>query len=134
MKDDLIITTRKPSNEDNMIPLINIVFLLLIFYMVAGQIKTFQAEGIELPLSSQSISTERTAIQLQINNKNQIYFNEDIVTLGQFDAKLAALKDIKISLHVDKSITAEQLDTIMDILRKNRITTIKLHTKETEQK
>ncbi len=134
MKDDLILTTRKPSNEDNMIPLINIVFLLLIFYMVAGQIKTFQAEGIELPLSSQSISTELTAIQLQINNKNQIYFNEAIVTLDQFDAKLAALKDIKISLHVDKGITAEQLDKIMDILRKNSITTIKLYTKEPEQK
>ena len=51
--------TRKPprSSDDGLIPMINIVFLLLIFFMIAGQIAQ-QEPNLQLPIS-QSHSKRR---------------------------------------------------------------------------
>ena len=48
-----LIRSKKPNSnsDDNLIPLINIVFLLLIFFMVAGQMQKPLATDITLPVS-----------------------------------------------------------------------------------
>ncbi len=40
---------RAHNNDANMIPMINIVVLLLIFFMLAGQIQGYQAKDMRLP-------------------------------------------------------------------------------------
>lgn len=48
-------TEKKPPNhlDDNVIPLINVVFLMLIFFMMAGQLTTSEQIAIQPPQSSQ---------------------------------------------------------------------------------
>ncbi|GGO84127.1 hypothetical protein GCM10011348_29650 [Marinobacterium nitratireducens] len=58
-----IVPTRqqgKTTSDDNLIPLINVVFLMLIFFMVAGQISRSDAVRIVPPAS---ISDKRTAAE-----------------------------------------------------------------------
>lgn len=133
MENEIITKKRRPYNEDNMIPLINIVFLLLIFYMVAGQIKSFQADGIDLPISTQATTTKVEPLQIQINNKNELYFNGSKITLQQLDKKLknsSSALNQGVSLQADKDITALKLNKILDILRQNKISSVKLYTKK----
>jgi biopolymer transport protein ExbD len=40
---------KKNRNEENLIPLINIVFLILVFFLAAGMLRSFQEEEVRPP-------------------------------------------------------------------------------------
>lgn len=51
MKVGQSIQHKKPNQDDNLIPLINIVFLMLIFFMVAGHISESDPIKVQAPSS-----------------------------------------------------------------------------------
>ena len=70
-------TKRDNELEVNITPLIDVVFLLLIFFMVST---TFQRESeitIELPESSGDIAeTEKKVIEISIDNQGRYFVNQ----------------------------------------------------------
>ena len=67
----------RQDTEENVLPLINIVFLLLIFFMLAGTIEAPDLFPIELPKSVQSADVDKSPPQLLINADGEIAFQQD---------------------------------------------------------
>ena len=128
---------RKKSGDDNMIPMINIVFLLLIFFMVAGQVSALKVPGIELPGNDAGEKPDREPLKLVLTKENTISLSGVSLTLAELDTALAAAtaeaaeneQDISINLLVDRQVIANDLDPLLETLRQHKILSVSLLTK-----
>jgi len=67
----------KPAadSEANLIPLINVVFLLLIFFMLAGRLAPTESIAVDPPRSDSPQGTRATPLALLIDRTGQISLN-----------------------------------------------------------
>ncbi|QEQ97713.1 ExbD/TolR family protein [Neptunomonas concharum] len=109
------------SSDDNLIPLINIVFLMLIFFMVAGQIQRTDSIKIEPPQSVSSLSPEDEKVSLIIEHDGSIHLEDTAVELDQL-ANLLALQishqpTSSLLIKTDATLPAEKLYEILKYVR-----------------
>ncbi len=114
-----------------MIPLINIVFLLLIFFMVASHIDAFRPADVVLP---EMDATEKATVQdlsIVLASSGDIFIDEQRIDLQQLNAWIEALdpslSDTKITLQADKQVTAAALSPVLAVLRDHQISDITLY-------
>ena len=107
-----------------MVPLINIVFLLLVFFMLAGSIKNEGKIEYEPPESntSQSLNKIEPYILISSNNK-YFYFDEEVSidTLKIELAKIAKNNVNKIFIKSDKNALSKNLIKIISLARQSGI-------------
>jgi biopolymer transport protein ExbD len=126
---------RKASGDDNMIPLINIVFLLLIFFMVAGQMKSFQTADLAPPVAQSDEPVVLEANRIEINSDGQIYLNGSPVSIALLATEVGGIPNValqKVTLQADKGVVAKDLSAIIDVIHKYGIATIHLYTESAE--
>ncbi|MEM7292255.1 MAG: biopolymer transporter ExbD [Pseudomonadota bacterium] len=117
--------------EDGVLPLINIVFLLLVFFMVAGSLATATPFPIE-PLSSDSATPQSQDVRLVLFGKNgELALDNTIVTRAQLLAETANLSTadassslLQINAHADAD--AHALARLLDDMRAAGIEKIEL--------
>jgi biopolymer transport protein ExbD len=127
------------SSDDALIPLINVVFLMLIFFMIVGQIEPPEALSIDPPNSRQGRLLEPERILLLMDAQGRVALDGEIVPaplLGErLAARLAALREasaaraasasdqdgaktaIGITLKADAAVTQGQLRALLEQLR-----------------
>ena len=125
------IKRNKNNNEDNLLPLVNIIFLLLIFFMLAGVIAK-QKEMHDINLASAVIEEyiEQDKNILFINSVGEIVFNDIPIAFSELDDKLKSTKDKNIIIAADKNVTTGKLNKVLIQLSKNKITNVTLLTNE----
>jgi len=108
----------------NLTSLIDVLFILIIFFAVSS---TFlEQPGIELKLpeaeSSESYTTQK--IILYIDKSNNLFLNDQLITINTMIEEMNKLGEISaensIVLKADKEVTHGEIIRIMDILRKNK--------------
>jgi len=118
----------------NITPLIDVLFILIIFFTVSS---TFlEQPGIELKLpeaaSSQSYTTQKVIIYIDENEN--IFLNNTIVPLDTLIARveriLAAQIDKSVVLRADQRVSHGLVIEIMDSLRKKGIYKIVISTEK----
>ncbi|HLS99487.1 MAG: biopolymer transporter ExbD [Porticoccaceae bacterium] len=121
---------RRTGGDDNIIPMINIVFLLLIFFMVAGQIKAMDSAGVELPDGDLGARARPEAITLAMDSHNRLSLNGAPVPLTDLDAALAPLlaDSDRIALLADRSLRAADLDPVLAVIRARGVPRVSLLT------
>jgi biopolymer transport protein ExbD len=131
---DLYVVKRRHIGDDNIIPMINIVFLLLIFFMIAGQIKNPLNDDIELPRTPLGSSTEPTPITLELDRQHHLFLNREPVEQQQLNEKLGGLlmgNDV-VSLIVDRQVRAAELDKVLAVFRKLGVANLTLYSQSGE--
>jgi biopolymer transport protein ExbD len=125
------IKRNKTNNEDNLLPLVNIIFLLLIFFMLAGVIAK-QKEMHDINLASAVIEEyiEQDKNILFINSVGEIVFNDIPIAFSELDDKLKSIKDKNIIIAADKNVTTGKLNKVLIQLSKNKITNVTLLSNE----
>ena len=124
-------TKNKISNDENLLPLVNIIFLLLIFFMLAGVIAK-QKEMYDVDLATAVIdeyADEDNEI-IFIKSDNTIIFNDVAITSQSLGNKLKDLKDKNIIIAADKNISTNTLNKVLIKLNKNQISNVRLLTNE----
>jgi len=124
-------TKNKISNDENLLPLVNIIFLLLIFFMLAGVIAK-QKEMYDVDLATAVIdeyADEDNEI-IFIKSDNTIIFNDVAITSESLGDKLENLKDKNIIIAADKNISTNMLNKVLIKLNKNQISNVRLLTNE----
>ncbi len=76
------------EQESSLIPLINIVFLLLIFFMIVGTITPPDAFPIDPPVSRQSRLEESDALQLLIDAEGRFALDGEVLAPDQLEERL----------------------------------------------
>ena len=123
----------KIYNDDNLLPLVNIIFLLLIFFMLAGVIAK-QKEMYDIDLASAVIDeyVEKDKHILFIKSNGEIIFNDEAITIKTLDEKLKSIDDKNIIIAADKLVTTGKLNNILIKLNKNKISSVTLLSNENE--
>lgn len=135
-------TKRDRDLEVNITPLIDVVFLLLIFFMVST---TFQRESeitIELPESSGEVAeSEKKVIEISIDNQGNYFVNQrrvkdsDIKTLKQaITLTRGDIKDPKLIISADKMTPHQSVIRAMDAARQLGLVNLTFATKQVKQK
>lgn len=124
--------TSKAKNtlEDNLIPMINIIFLLLIFFMIAGQVSQLRnPESIRVPDSASQKAITPQTIQITITQHQQYFMADQPVVLAEIDELLAQTSDKKtVNLMVDADLNAGDLDQVLQLLRQHAVSKVVLFT------
>lgn len=123
-------TGKKITSDDGLIPMINIVFLLLIFFMVAGQISTITPTDLELPLSKSDAELDTTDTQIYIERDGSMLVNGSPV-LGSLEQALidsGTSNDSVIVCRVHNTLPASVLDPVMKAARSLGLTQIRFAT------
>ena len=121
----------KTYNDDNLLPLVNIIFLLLIFFMLAGVIAK-QKEMYDIDLASAVIDeyVEKDKHILFIKANGEVIFNDEAITIKTLDEKLKSIDDKTITIAADKLVTTGKLNNILIKLNKNNISNVTLLSNE----
>ncbi len=102
-------------------PLIDIVFLLLVFFMLTSTFMVPEAIELELPESSSSAVIDITPIIVAINQEGLLALNgeqiEKDALRGAIEKLLAADADATITLKSDATTQVQSLLAVMDEIR-----------------
>ncbi|MBR9831753.1 ExbD/TolR family protein [Acidiluteibacter ferrifornacis] len=113
----------KVSANFNMSSMTDIVFLLLIFFMLTSTLVSPNALKLLLPSSSSKTLAKQT-VSISITKELEYYINEDPVQFEFIEPMLIKTLsgdvDGSIILHVDKTIAVEEAVKIMDIANRNK--------------
>lgn len=128
---------KKRSRETlapDLTPLIDVVFLLLIFFMVST---VFKKEELALLLNLPSSSTEETKESKSENlnvelSKTEIALNGKIYTITEFEESLKGhgKKETPVFLRVDETVEYKRVVLILDLLKKYKLSNLSLITKK----
>ena len=116
--------SRKFKKDLNLIPMINIIFLLLIFFMLTGVIQKKNNINVERPQSKNSKIEKnedfKTSIIL-IKSSNKIFFEDKEVDYEFLKSKFENYNDkSKIVLEVDKNLSVQNFTQILSVFKKNK--------------
>ena len=128
-------TKQTLNNEDNMIPLINVVFLMLIFFMIAGVIRETDNTAIAHPASVNHHPLAKEVITLVVNKDESIMFDQLILNTELLSSQLKQrvnttqnISDLYVVLRVDKNLSALALHKVLKSIRKAGLLKVQLLT------
>ncbi|WP_419770278.1 MAG: ExbD/TolR family protein [Candidatus Marinarcus sp.] len=114
-------------------PLIDVVFILLIFFIVSSVFKKNEfALVLNLPTSSaKEIELKQKEIIIEINSKKIAFMGKEI-TLNELEKQLFEIneKDKMIIFKIDKEVQYKHIVDVLDILQKNQLFNISLVTEK----
>ena len=113
----------KVSANFNMSSMTDIVFLLLIFFMLTSTLVSPNALKLLLP-SSKAKTLEKQTISISITKDIDFYINEQKVTAESIEQELKLLINNEVEpaiiLHTDKTVAIEHVVKVMDIAYRNK--------------
>ncbi|MDC1522926.1 biopolymer transporter ExbD [Flavobacteriaceae bacterium] len=115
----------KITPEFNMSSMTDIVFLLLIFFMIASTL-TKQLDTIEVKLPQAKGKTEnRSAITVTINKSKRFYIDDRLVAKSSLQAQLLSILSTSdsrvIILRAEQNVPIEEVVYVMGIANQNSI-------------
>lgn len=120
----------KPMAAINMVPLIDVMLVLLVIFIITAPLLT-HAVKIDLPkAASQPNITKAESVQLGINAANVIFWNGEVVDMGELRRRmlLAAKLDQQpeVHIHADRTTQYQVLARVMAEASKVGLTRIGL--------
>ena len=130
----LRITKSKIDNSDNLLPLVNIIFLLLIFFMMAGVIgKTKKLNDINLATVTIEEYQENNQPILFINKNGQLILDDTPITLENLKNNLESVSDEKkLLIAADGDLISQKLNEVLTELHDSKISKVTLITLKNE--
>jgi len=113
----------KVSADFNMSSMTDIVFLLLIFFMLTSTLVSPNALKLLLP-SSKARTLEKQTVSVSITKDIAFFINENKVQEANIERELKLLlnniDEAAIILHTDKTVDIEHVVKVMDIAYRNK--------------
>ena len=115
--------SRRSSHVPNVTPLIDIVFLLLVFFMLTSHFVQDDVLNIQLPeTESGEELDEKKSIEIVINTEGQWLYREKVVDadalLLALQDDLSKLEDKRVRIRGDKSSDLGSTVTVLDVARR----------------
>ena len=115
------IEDRSESAEVNLSPLIDVVFLLLIFFMVTTVFVEESGVDIDQPTATTASSVDRRSIQIAVTAEEKIVFDHQPVTLNNLQGLIVRLRASErrpVLLRVDRGCSTGYLMDVYDECRR----------------
>lgn len=125
----------KPDHTIDMTPLIDVVFQLVIFFMITTTFKVTPGIRLDLPNSATAESVPLTEIRIVAVSETEIYLNKQPTSLEGLPVLLAKAvegrdpSELRAILEGDSGTSYQLMVSVLDALRKNGIEGVGLATK-----
>ena len=122
---------KKPRIE--IIPMIDTMFFLLVFFMIATLSMTMQ-HGMPVSLPTAESSTDKIAehVSLTLTREGHLYYNKETITLQGLEMRLANLRqsssDPSLLINADEQVPHGRVIKVMDLIRLSGITSMGIAT------
>ena len=105
----------------DLIPMINIVFLLLIFFMLTATTPSKEGRKVDLPKARTAEKSNKQYFTVTIDKVGALQLDGNEVTLktlqGQLESKIRGQKKTVISIHADKVIEFELFGQVIELAK-----------------
>ena len=119
--------SKKDYDDDGLLPLVNIIFLLLIFFMIVGVIeKNILKDNLELPKVALDKFENKDVAKIFYDENKNIYLNDTPINLKDLREKIKSSEIKDVVLIADKSLLVKDINIILFELKQNQINNIKL--------
>lgn len=115
--------------------MIDIVFQLILFFLVSTTFALLPAISLKLPSSTTSESTSGGSITITVEKDGNLWFNTEKVSmtelgtqLASYDLSLEDRKTFPVRLEADDLVTNGTIVGIFDLLRSNGFSAVNLRT------
>ena len=127
--------TTEESPQADLTPLIDVVFILLIFFILSANFQKESSIVVDRPsASSSTVKEESKTLTVSVDSNKQIWFKDSVVNLTQlqFQMKSVVSKKEKINtiINADKSVDTGTLVQIIDAIRLSGISNVAIATQE----
>jgi biopolymer transport protein ExbD len=125
--------TKKKARIE-IIPMIDTMFFLLVFFMIATLSMTIQ-HGMPVTLPTAESATDKIPDQifLTLTHEGALYYNKDRIKLSELEMRLASLRqtdpDPSLVINADEQVPHGQVIKVMDIIRLAGIPNMSIATK-----
>jgi biopolymer transport protein ExbD len=126
--------TVKKKARIEIIPMIDTMFFLLVFFMIATLSMTIQ-KGMQVTLPTAGSSTNHILeqVSLTLTKKGELFFNKEPIGILELEPRLQSLllngQKISVVINADESATHGRVVEIMDAVRKTGILNMAIATK-----
>ena len=118
---------RRDYEDDGLLPLVNIIFLLLIFFMIVGVIeKNILRDNLDLPVVALDKFENKDVAKIFYDENKNIYLNDAPITIEGLRSKIKELEVKDVVLIADKSLLVSDINIILFKLKQNQINNIRL--------
>jgi len=126
---------RREHISPDLTPIIDIVFLILIFFMVSS---TFKKEELALLLTlpkahSATVEIERANITIELTLEKLAYKGTQM-SFAELDDILSRVrtKEAPVNVRIDKEVTYARITQLFDLLNKNTLSNLVLENEQHE--
>ena len=110
----------KSTFKLDLIPMINVVFLLLIFFMLTST-TSLQIKKVELPTAKTAEKNSKQFLTVTIDKNGSLELDGKAVTIEalpvHLEKKIAEKKNAVISIHADKAIEFELFGKVIELAK-----------------
>ncbi len=118
-------SSQQEDADINMTPMLDIVFIMLIFFIVSTSFIREAGIDVNRPNAQTSESQAKSAVMLAISANNEIWLDRQQVDIRMVRPALERLKaeqaDISVVVQADEDSTTGQLVKVLDQLRLARV-------------
>lgn len=123
---------RPRNDEERVLPLINVVFLLLIFFMLAGRIAASDPFEVAPPRSASEGAVQRHDMLVLIDAEGRLALDGEIMTKAALQEavadRIASNRQVRVRLKADGRAEAAGVVALMQTLRESGVERLKLLT------
>jgi biopolymer transport protein ExbD len=122
--------------EVNLVPMIDVVFQLILFFMVSTTILITPGITLSLPQTTDSEQVMMNRMVVTVVSENEVYLNKDKYDLAGLDKALAAIgekekTDMKsVVMEADRTTSYELMVKVLGVLGKNGLKGVNLKTRK----
>lgn len=113
--------TRPRNDDERVLPLINVVFLLLIFFMIAGQLSATDAFRVQPAESASEGEPEAQDVLVLVAHDGRLALDGEELEAAALEAALrervAGREDVRVRLKADGRARATEVVAVMERLR-----------------
>ncbi|MCX7997320.1 MAG: biopolymer transporter ExbD [Leptospiraceae bacterium] len=119
---------KRKTNPIDMSSLLDIIFILLIFSMLAMSFqKEFASVELQLPKEQGAPSnTSETKIQISLKENGELFFQNQKVTWSELENLISGVKDKSFQLGIEKKVYYEDFLKLTVLLKKFGIEKVEL--------
>ena len=118
---------KREYDDDSLLPLVNIIFLLLIFFMIAGVIeKRIIKDDIDLPAAELKRFENREVTKIFVNKDNILLINDEVTDINKISDYIKTNKVNEVVVIADNALYVSDVSLLLTALYQNNIKNIKL--------
>jgi len=129
-----LVSHRRRNPSINIVPLVDVLTVLLFFFMVTMQFKQISALNITVPeIKTAGKNEVNERITIALSPDGEVYLNNQLMEMRAFEdaIKLAGelTPDLPVLLVADEQVSLKHVTEVMDVCRSNQLNKIRLQSR-----